>query len=179
LSGLETSAFRHQCRGPLASLFLSGPGPYGELAFGSYSEVQVVDVTAEAFVIAETACIGSLCIEGWGFATPTNGLPGSDTNTFDQSLTLNSNSQYLVEINAYVQLNGSSLLSYGTAAADLSIQIDPAFQANNLGYSLVLSAGVDNATSAAPEPSSLALLGAGLAAIVWLRRTSEGRNRRD
>lgn len=53
-----------------------------------------------------------------------------------------------------------------SASADPYIQIDPAFLALHPGYSIVVSAGIDNAPiSAVPEPSALAIFGVALVGI--------------
>jgi hypothetical protein len=67
----------------------------------------------------------------------------------------------------------------GTATADPLIQIDPAFLANNPGLTLEFSAGVRNglpAPAGVPEPSTLTLLGAGLAALAGWRSCSRRTN---
>jgi hypothetical protein len=57
-----------------------------------------------------------------------------------------------------------------SAYADPYIYIDPTFLASNPGYSVVVSAGIDNAPiSAVPEPCALAIFGVALVGIGMMR----------
>jgi hypothetical protein len=61
------------------------------------------------------------------------------------------------------------------ASNDPTIEIDPTFAAAHPGIGMVESSNVGNGGSAAPEPASIAMLGAGLLSFVakkWLARTT-------
>jgi hypothetical protein len=76
-----------------------------------------------------------------------------------------------VYMDAYASVSSNFVSgAQATAMVDPMISIDPAFAGAN-GYSIVLSPGIGNATSAVPLPGSQNLLVGGLAPLVlWLRK---------
>ena len=115
----------------------------------------IVEITDPAGLISSTAAV----------AGQTYSETISDVYTF----TANDSYEVTVTANANSFSAGTNISSF----VDPSFFIDPAFLLDNPGYSLVLSPGAVDPLPPAqgvPEPSSLAIFGAGAAALAFLRR---------
>ena len=97
---------------------------------------------------------------------------------FSGSVTMTENSRLQVSMTAIAfRRHDDLVLGPASAYIDPFFQIDPAFALTHPGYMLAFDPGVGNALPATPgavvpEPGSLALVAAGLAGIVGLRRRS-------
>jgi PEP-CTERM motif len=100
-----------------------------------------------------------------------NGIPDTE---FDGTLSVTAFADVLGSVQMVVSV-GASDGSDAIGSADPMIEIDPTYLATHPGLTIALSDGVGNglppsSPTGVPEPSSLALLAVGLAALVGLRR---------
>ena len=140
--------------------------PIDITASGSASASSSTDAGAEASLAINNNNQDSACAGGdtTRFCTPTSFAGMIVYNAFS----VHGAGSFTVDLtaDAWVDSRGGS----ASATLDPFIQIDPSFLAANPGYSLSFSAGVTNQPSSTPEPSTLLLLGTGLAGLTGLRR---------
>jgi hypothetical protein len=107
---------------------------------------------------------------------------GANSSSFNGTFDVTALADVAAEVGMQVSAGSVGLFSGGggvaLASADPSIEIDPTFLADNPGLTLEFSAGVANALPPTPEPSTLTLLAAGLAALAAVSLRREGLIRR-
>ena len=101
---------------------------------------------------------------------------GCSKETIGQTFSFNiqSNQEYQVLISAGANVSTGNTDGTAHAFADPQFSIDPSF-ANAGDYSLVLSSGIGNALTAAPEPATITAAGLALAALIARRRAVRNR----
>ena len=98
---------------------------------------------------------------------------------FTGTLQFSAFSGYLGSANLFIGMNTAGGGTSASASVDPYIFIDPTFLANNPGYTLLVASGINNSPpgppAGVPEPSTLILLGAGLAGFTTMRRARKAK----
>lgn len=163
-----------------ASISAPAPGAFGMLESVSDFYVQTASSSFEQYITIQDG-FATVSDNGPVTVTPVSPLTGfSASFSGANTVTLDTNTSYEVQLLVINWLNVSGLLGGGSMSASASI--DPTFQigtgvSNPSLYSIELSPGVGN-VAAIPEPSTYAMMLAGLAMMgVFARRQSKLRAR--